>query len=1484
MSSIGEDSQAIGDDLEATIFSDYIEQYIKNGLLTGIYLKEAKFGNLDDIVFELNYNVLHCIQAKGSKSRDEMTIGDFLNIKTGEQYSLFQKFYDSYKKIKSNFKEYNLELEFITNRFPSSSTRSLPKKGKKKISLASFIREVWSPFKNDKITWEKILEDPINQQFLKMFSDNLNISDNELGDFLKSFNFIFGYIPFRARSLDKIRPLENFFMWFLKTKKDPERKGYFSRDLLLKEFGLAISPNPHDFPVEREKYVSFPNLKDSLMSSISYLVKGYIFLQGGPSTGKSTFLESEMNLESIKSCIIFKYLCFREPNELSFRSRGELEHLLEDLMEQFKLYIKSTSIQEVSQRFTEDLKNLSVLAEQKSKKILIIIDGIDHIRREEMDKLTKPLTNFLPRPSALPKNIIFLISGQNFSSISWYESLKDTQECKFVSLTPFGINEIEQYVKKYYKYDESIDFNLTNKLFKKTQGNPRYLQLICKNFESYEDLFVKRDIIDKYINFDNDWDDLYEKYWISFGFGSDHRFKKLAGLISRIYGPIDLIWLNSWPEHGEIDEFISKFGFFFKKYSNILFIEHNSFKNYLQKKSLSFAGISIENEEKEFFNDLVKRCDENNKDSYSYWNKMIYLKKAEKIKDFIINREYFSFQWLEGRNLADIIEDFRILLEYYFDNNNIESTFKLLFLKVEFELREELNRLDTDKNPKYIFQINPIFFISEHHLIYLCANILHSLEVSPIFKIDFILYLIEQNILKENSNEFLLIKEYFRSNRQDWIKLSYNPNDDSTFTKKWLKVAYFFEKESDLIITDYLKFLSTTSEDYLMQGGKWRFFPILQAIGKFLIDNSLVDSLRIIYKILNDIITEDEWELIDSTNLICKSKYYSELNIDLGNKDPFKLILKLKYDEIEIRGQDYFENFLKENKICKLLFNHSILSKIFKIRCTGNISEEDALVLLGEDLTIDMAYSDYNEIKIKDRLFLYRYLHKNFGYDEEKIWLYFEKSYVNKPKITKTSLKMKWEYIFFKIAINLERNDLEKANILKQSILNLFEMFSKRSSFIEDNRLIVFANFELYLKIIIDEIKDLSFLFDWFQEKLFDFIKKNEHSFSNFHNQIVIIINIQKNFKKVNVDLVKWVINNIKIELNVSSIDYWNLSSIIYLILDVLELVKKEDFDYYKEKRKLFIDKLKILGFRLYPRKDYQIYNLIYLFKNIIHNVPKNDSNFIDNIRTISNILNWAEKLTEHSGISDIQYLLYESLLKWNRDLANEIHYSLNIHAYTPHLSNKKKEKIEFENSLIIELLDLLKSPNEFLERISIFLKGIREDDLKEQKESSINLNELFTKLDNNENVTFEVWKNLFKYLFQQKENKSLLNKYESFLLISFIAFYKEKANKKNLDQKDIQIFEIAMEKSFLKSPDDPYPLEISLERLYTLDKLSCFNYGWELFKYQFVLKRKIILHYLPYDYIMYTFLSKINQTNFRVFWNIYFKYLQDLFNLIDSI
>jgi len=1483
MSAIGDKSHAIGDSFEATVFSDYAIKLLDKGILSGIFLKDERFGNIDDIVFEINNNILHCIQAKASRTSDEINLGFFINIKKNKIKSLFQGLYDSYEKLKKNFINYHIKVEFITNKFPSSSTRGLPKEGNRKISLASFIREIWRPYKNKKITKNEIISDRLYKKFIERLSEHLGISIDEIFEFFEHFDFIFNYIPNWNRSYDENKKIEEYFNWFLLTKKNPRRTGYISLDEFRKDISFIIEPNPHDFPIDIANYICFSKLNEEINKAINSLNRGYIFLQGGPSTGKSTFLEAEINTINLPNCIIFKYLCFREPNELSIRSRGELKHFIEDLKEQFKLYISGFSETEIERKFIEYLKKLSNYAQKEDKKIIIIIDGIDHISREEILKIDKPFYLFLLIPDSLPENIIFLVAGQHFKDISWYQDSIKTNLCFEFKIPHFDKNDIENYLRNFYSYNETIEYDILNILHSKTQGNPYYLKVICQNYNNFHELNNSIEIINENFEvFEEDWNKLYEKYWNIFGFNSNPRFKEIAGLISRIRGPIDISWLQKWPESREIELFINKFRFFFKRYGNVLLFDHNSFKNYLNNKGTQYLGESLNAVNLKLYRILAERCNLEETKEYHNWIEIYYLKEANLLDNYEINRDVFLKFWNQGRPVFAIIEDLRILLEFYFAQRDIETIFKIMLLKMEFEVRRI--HMEYDNNSGNPFLINPSLLDSKSDYLYLISFTLYSNEIPNQFKLNYI-----NRILSNYSLDFNIIKllnYFFIYNKENLIVYEYNPTVNEKNWNTWLQIASFFEKDNLQAVKEGYNIVLTKFEKELRERlDQEEIYRLLNILGKFLVERKNFEDLDFVYDILYDIIDKEEWRVYGNEDIYLKNKYKDYIFPNYYN--PFLIIFELTRLESIYRNNDLIKELFEINRNIRDLFENSESYSWHKLRfCPEEINESDLLKFFEDGPIITTSYSKRADASLNNRIYLYQKLKELLDINEEKILSIFnqlkEARDLKKPDFYKKfSIKILWEYDFFQFAINLNKkyDKFEESLPLRNSIQQIFNRLEDASYYNDEHGVRIFINFSAILKTIIQKIKTYSFLHNWFIDTLIDFFENSKCGFKNIRSQIEVSLLILEEFNLINLEIFKNIINNAKNSINLENLDGWNASYIILQLLKLISYYKKEDPNFYEENLRSLLNLLEIFNFRLLPRKDWQLYALTYFIDKTISYFEPNNKKFLRDLDFIVKALNYSHYITERSEIWAIKDLIHKSLLNWDEKIAKNIYLQFELYKSQPRsIIEREEEEYNFPRTDVVNLIENIKKPLKFFKNVCDKIT-----ELEFQKRLNLNYSNIFERIKNSNEISEDHLKNLYEYLI--KESKiSDLRKSKCFRFYTeFFSFYKKIAKSKGLNEKEINKLKLEIELATLR-PSTYEFFSDSLDNLYNLNKEKCFEYGLEVFYNLFIKLGKPILYYSYHDFLMLTFLSKINESNYYKYWNMYITYLRNLFKLIDYL
>ncbi|MFX1339993.1 MAG: hypothetical protein ACFFDK_15380 [Promethearchaeota archaeon] len=144
----------------------------------------------------------------------------------------------------------------------------------------------------------------------------------------------------------------------------------------------------------------------------------------------------------------------------------------------------------------------------------------------------------------------------------------------------------------------------------------------------------------------------------------------------------------------------------------------------------------------------------------------------------------------------------------------------------------------------------------------------------------------------------------------------------------------------------------------------------------------------------------------------------------------------------------------------------------------------------------------------------------------------------------------------------------------------------------------------------------------------------------------------------------------------------------------------------------------------------------------------------------------------------------------------------------------------------------------------------------------------------------YPFWNNFFNYLLNLNRHISLHECACFSFVNNFLNYYKELVeNKTKIIGEDLKNILVEIEKTKLGSPNNDY-FSSSIEGLYEIDKQECFKFGWQVLNYIFVMKGKKVSWYIMYDYIFYTFLSKINSNNYKFFWDKYFNYLRELFKI----
>ena len=136
-------------------------------------------------------------------------------------------------------------------------------------------------------------------------------------------------------------------------------------------------------------------------------------LIGPPGSGKSTLLQTTLATEY--NTRVVRYLAFI-PGAAQGVGRGEADDFFEDISAQLRssglpgLRLRDSSQFERREQFGELLKQAGERYQRDTVRTIIIVDGLDHIPREELP--AHSLLGELPLPAAIPLGVTFILGTQ----------------------------------------------------------------------------------------------------------------------------------------------------------------------------------------------------------------------------------------------------------------------------------------------------------------------------------------------------------------------------------------------------------------------------------------------------------------------------------------------------------------------------------------------------------------------------------------------------------------------------------------------------------------------------------------------------------------------------------------------------------------------------------------------------------------------------------------------------------------------------------------------------------------------------------------------------------------------------------------------------------------------------------------------------------------------------------------------------------------
>ena len=659
-----------------------IECLFFNTDITHVRLENYEKGNHIDDIIVYRKNKIEYYQVKWTQDGENSYTLFNLLTPQGPKKSIFRQLAEGYLSAKQKDVDFSITL-FTTKR---ESPQKRPSEGVNH-SLTEIRTNIFEPLKNSSEPFNNLSNYAEYFDTLEIIRNECSLDEESFNNFLKKLEFKFSQEPtpqiqnaIKIR-LDRIgietplleKLLDGVVNWSITGEQ-------ITKDTVLKQLGITDrfeDKLSHYFKTINEKYyVPNVDLNNKLSTSLSELEGGYIFLEGLPGIGKSTALTKfkEENPE-----VTFTFYCFIPDEKNTF---GELRHksyyFLKSLCISIENQFPDVDLpHKYSERFEEKFSLYIDKLVTLNRKIVFIIDGLDHVHRDTSLGENSLLHQI---KGNLPKGIFFILSSQYRAVLTQSVAEQvDSDSRRYIVVPRFTQQEISQYL-----INKGVDpEGFIDQIERVSSGIPLYLHYISELLlktkrRNYEQILNNLpNLIDGKINSYHEYlfkmieNDEFEKWVLAvFAYRKENSSPETVQKILKLAGENKSVT--------DVSNVIKKYSHLLKQINGRDYsIFHNSFREFVLSKTESL---------KDTFNKaLVLFYEQSPYTDEAYRNYLKHLSEIEEYRKIIsfMTLEWVKFAWFHYRSLEEIKDNIDIALNACIEDLSLSEYIRISFIKAQ---------------------------------------------------------------------------------------------------------------------------------------------------------------------------------------------------------------------------------------------------------------------------------------------------------------------------------------------------------------------------------------------------------------------------------------------------------------------------------------------------------------------------------------------------------------------------------------------------------------------------------------------------------------------------------------------------------------------------------------------------------------------------------------------------------------------------------
>jgi hypothetical protein len=593
---------------------------------------------------------------------------------------------DSWHKLRGQYPNRRVRLVYILPGFPSSTDQKQLSSGGHSASFLEFINGPDLELSKDTIDaspWADFVDD------LRVASA---LSEGEFFEFFSNLR-LFDQRELTRRqivSLDASAAKKAFQIKHLIPEiiSNKGSKALWTEQDIIDKLGWRSalrSRANHNFPLSKNVQ-SNRTLEEALKHAINEHGSGYISLVGPPGTGKSTSLQRAVGSSSKQGVV--RYLAFH-PDKRHGLGRAEASDFLHDItLALAKLGFGRDRLadeDQLKQEFLNQLDAAGSFYDESGYKTLIVIDGLDHIQREE-----SPNQNFLsvlPLPQVIPDGVLFILGSQylELEGLSGQITQQASAHARCVTMKPLSRSAIFSLAEQ-AGLPDYID---KQSLFDACEGHPLVARYYIEKLSQTKDRSEAVRVLESR-EIGESVTDVYERVWKHLS--PVEEAKHVLALLARSDNGLAPIEISKIVDDAGIELVRNEAGFLLSGLDKGRWkIFHNSFRLFVAAKTSERFGNYDSTIDFTYFSELAEIASSADASSGQKWLELRYRARAfdsESVKR-LANPELFRSQLQQFRPGRDIYIDLRLAYGAIETSEEVNKLVELLMAEKEIDYRLE---------------------------------------------------------------------------------------------------------------------------------------------------------------------------------------------------------------------------------------------------------------------------------------------------------------------------------------------------------------------------------------------------------------------------------------------------------------------------------------------------------------------------------------------------------------------------------------------------------------------------------------------------------------------------------------------------------------------------------------------------------------------------------------------------------------------------